>query len=79
MRMGPIEHIRKHILRLSQAELAGLVGVTQPTISRWENGEHEPTRAELALIRKAVADTGAAWDDAWFFEVPTASVPGQAA
>ncbi|MCH5171548.1 MAG: helix-turn-helix transcriptional regulator [Erysipelotrichales bacterium] len=36
-------------LNLSQQELAKLLNVSFPSISRWENGHHEPTK--LAKIR----------------------------
>jgi transcriptional regulator with XRE-family HTH domain len=36
---------------MSQTELAGLMGVTQPTISCWEDGTYSPT---VVTIRKLV-------------------------
>lgn len=77
--MGPIEHIRKKILGVSQADLAGIAGTTQATVSRWENGQLEPSRVELALIRDAVARQGLDWNDSWFFEAPTPSEQESAA
>lgn len=71
--MGPIAHIRKEILGVSQAELARIAETTQPTVSRWEAGELEPSRIELARIRNAVAGKGLDWNDAWFFEAPAPS------
>ncbi len=68
--MGPIEHIRKSVLGISQAELARIAETTQPTVSRWEKGELEPSRAEMALIRTAVIARGRPWADVWFFEAP---------
>lgn len=68
--MGPIEHIRKEILGISQAEMARIAETTQPTVSRWEAGELEPSRAEMARIRAAVITRGKPWDDLWFFEAP---------
>lgn len=70
--MGPIEHIRREVLGLSQTDLARIAGTTQPTVSRWENGELEPSRVELARIRQAVAEKGLAWSDSWFFDAPAA-------
>lgn len=35
---------------LTQAELATLVGVKQPQIARWENGESLPSSANLARL-----------------------------
>jgi transcriptional regulator with XRE-family HTH domain len=69
--MHPITHIRKNVLRLNQASLADLVGVTQATVSRWESGELEPSREELGKIRDEARARGLAWDDRWFFEAPT--------
>lgn len=71
--MGPIEHIRKIVLGISQADLARIAETTQPTVSRWENGELEPSRAEMARIRAAVAARGISWSDSWFFEAPAPS------
>lgn len=71
--MDPIEHVRKNVLEISQTTMAAIAGVTQATVSRWENGELEPGRGELKRIRQAVADRGAQWDDRWFFELPQAA------
>ncbi len=50
-------------------------------MSRWEKGELQPDRAQLARIREAAKSRGLAWDDAWFFEMPrTPATPeGEAA
>lgn len=71
--MGPIEHIRKSVLKISQTELAGIAGTTQATVSRWETGDLEPDRDQLARIRSAVKDRELAWDDGWFFEAPASA------
>ncbi len=68
--MGPIEHIRKRVFGASQSELAAIAGVTQATVSRWENDHFEPSREELGRIRDAARDRGLKWDDRWFFETP---------
>ena len=68
--MHPIEHIRKNVLGISQAALAGIAGVNQATVSRWEAGEYEPNRDELARIRDEARARGIAWNDRWFFETP---------
>lgn len=65
--MNSIQHIRKSIFVASQSEFAALAGVTQPTVSRWEAGSSEPTRAELDLIRSEAFRRGLAWDDGLFF------------
>jgi transcriptional regulator with XRE-family HTH domain len=66
----PIRHIREKVLGLTQAQLAELTGVSQGTVSRWEQGKLEPTRDELRKMREAAQRKGVAWDDAWFFDLP---------
>jgi len=39
-------------LGLTQEELARLIGVSARTVSRWENGESEPTALALKGIRR---------------------------
>lgn len=73
MCMNPMPIIRKSVLDISQAELAAIAGTTQATVSRWEKGELQPDRAQLARIREAAKSRGLAWDDAWFFEMPLPS------
>lgn len=67
--MSSIAHIRKNVFRVSQAEFAFLAGVTQPTVSRWENGV-APSLDEMQSIRRAAADRGIEWDDRLFFDAP---------
>jgi len=67
--MRPIEAIRKHVFKLPQQAFAAAAGVSQATVSRWESGEFEPNRDDLARIRDAAEAAGIAWDDRWFFEV----------
>ncbi len=67
--MNPALFIRKHVLNLSQAELAAVLGVSQPTVQRREaRGEYhgEALRKLRALVRERRPD----WSDSWFFEVP---------
>lgn len=68
----PLRVIRKNILDLTQAEMAALTGAAQATVSRWETGELEPDRAQMAKIREEAAVRGIAWSDSWFFEIPAA-------
>lgn len=68
-RMSSIVHIRKNVFRVTQSEFAALAGVTQPTVSRWENGV-APSLEEMQSIRRAATDRGIDWDDRLFFEVP---------
>lgn len=67
---APLRTIRKNILNLSQVEMAELTATTQATVSRWETGELEPDRGQLAMIRAEAAARGIEWNDTWFFEVP---------
>lgn len=68
--MNPILHIRKNVLGVSQATFAAIAGASQAVVSRWENGDAEPDRGQLARIRAHVIGEGKAWDDAWVFEAP---------
>jgi DNA-binding XRE family transcriptional regulator len=44
-----VKHVRKK-LYLSQSALAKAVGVSYPTISRWENGHCEPNLIQEAMF-----------------------------
>ena len=63
-----IRYIRKSILRIGQKEMAEITRTTQTSVSRWENGEAEPDRAQMALIRAQAERQGIEWDDRWFFD-----------
>jgi predicted transcriptional regulator len=76
--MRPIKHIRKSVLKISQAMLGEIAGTTQASVSRWETGELEPSLEEMARIRTAARDRGIEWDDRWFFETPASAVPAEA-
>lgn len=69
--MGPIEHIRKSVLGVTQADFGAIVGVTQATVSRWENGEGAPTLDEMTRIRTEAKARGIEWNDGWFFDSPS--------
>ena len=66
-------HIRRDVFRVTQRAFALIAGATQGTVSRWETGEFEPSRDQLARIRDEARARGLGWDDAWFFEAPTIS------
>lgn len=72
--MSPIQHVRKNIFRMKQADFAALAGVAQPTVSRWERGG-SPTLAEMQAIREAATARGIRWQDKWFFETPVVKTP----
>jgi predicted transcriptional regulator len=46
--------LQRHSLGYSQKDLAGILGVSQVMISRWENGEENFTVATLAKISTAL-------------------------
>lgn len=71
--MNVILYIRKSVLKASQVELATIAGVSQGTVSKWEAGELEPDRGQLAKIRDHVTGLGLDWSDSWFFDAPPAS------
>jgi DNA-binding transcriptional regulator YiaG len=66
--MSPILQLRKRVFGISQAELADIAKTSQGTVSKWESGELEPDREQLALIRSEAQARGLDWSDAWFFE-----------
>jgi transcriptional regulator with XRE-family HTH domain len=68
--MNALRHIRKSVFQVTQTEFAALAGVAQSSVSRWENGM-VPSLEEMQAIRKAAVARGLAWDDSWFFEVPS--------
>jgi transcriptional regulator with XRE-family HTH domain len=69
--MNAVEFIRTKIFKLKQAPFAEIACVSQPTVSRWEQGEcvgSEPNREEMERIRNAAIDRGLEWNDSWFFQ-----------
>jgi transcriptional regulator with XRE-family HTH domain len=45
---------RREALKLSQDQLAEMVGVRGPTVWRWEKGQMEPRRHHKALLAGAL-------------------------
>lgn len=68
--MNPLLHIRKNVLRTTQADLATIAGTRQGTVSRWETGELLPDLDQMSRIRDAAKDRGVDWDDSLFFATP---------
>ena len=73
--MNAVEFIRKKVFATTQAELGKFLGVTQPTVQRWEKSGFFPAEYQ-AILRKMGQQRRADWSDSWFFEVP-ASEPSQ--
>lgn len=71
--MSNVRHIRQSIFGLTQREFAEVAGVTQASVSRWENGT-APSHPEMQAIRDAAIGRGIPWDDRWFFETPAVEV-----
>ncbi|WP_205910743.1 helix-turn-helix domain-containing protein [Rhizobium sp. MHM7A] len=67
--MNAMKHIRKNVFRVTQAEFAVVAGVTQATVSRWENGV-APSLEEMQAIRSAASAREIDWNDALFFDDP---------
>ena len=47
----------RHTAGLTQAELAEALGVSQPTVNRWETGETEPARTTLEQLAEVTGTT----------------------
>ena len=71
--MSPLLHIRKNVLRTTQSEMAEIAGVRQATVSRWETGELEPSRDQMAAIRAEAIRRGVEWSDGLFFTAGAAA------
>jgi DNA-binding transcriptional regulator YiaG len=50
-------------LGLAQEKFAAKLGVTLPTINRWENGRTKPSPLALRTLREVVASMGAEGKD----------------
>jgi DNA-binding transcriptional regulator YiaG len=61
-------NLRKKVFRASQVEMARIAGVSQATISRWEDGTQTPLSTALERIRAYAKRRGIPWNDAWLFE-----------
>ncbi|WP_451998805.1 helix-turn-helix domain-containing protein [Azospirillum argentinense] len=77
--MNPMQHIRLHVLKISQAEMAEVTGRDQATVSRWERGALEPSRDDMDKIRAYARSKRVRWNDRLFFEIPSAPAEGRAA
>lgn len=72
--MTPLEYIRVRILDLNQTDMAGIAGVSQGTVSRWEAGSQVPDHTAMSRIRDHIRRRRLPWNDTWFFEVPKSAV-----
>jgi transcriptional regulator with XRE-family HTH domain len=60
---------------MTQADLARALGVAQATVSRWESGQHEPTRDQWQLIMTLAAPHHDVSDWSMLFMVRTSRCP----
>ncbi|ACF01863.1 hypothetical protein Rpal_3361 [Rhodopseudomonas palustris TIE-1] len=65
--MIKVRDIRTKVFKVTQAEMAGIAGVQQPTISRWESSTSRVPAVALAKIREEAKARGLRWDDRWAF------------
>lgn len=73
--MGPLYRVRKEILKLTQAEIAEVAKTRQATVSRWERGELEPSRDQLALVLEYARVHGIDLTPADFFGLDESASP----
>jgi DNA-binding XRE family transcriptional regulator len=69
--MEPVAFIRRAVFQATMPAMARIAGVSQGTISKWENGIHTPNADALGLIRAHARTLGCKWNDDWLFAVPT--------
>ena len=67
--MNALRNIRINVFGVTQAEFSVIAGVTQATVSRWENGVG-PSLDDMLAIRAAALARALPWDDSFFFERP---------
>jgi transcriptional regulator with XRE-family HTH domain len=82
MHMNAVKFIRTKVFKLEQAPFAGIAGVSQPTVSRWEQTEittSEPNREEMSLIRSEAIKRGLDWNDSWFYQTFPDDPPAEVA
>jgi DNA-binding transcriptional regulator YiaG len=48
----------RHSTELTQEQFAAFLGVTYPTINRWENGRTNPSPMAIKLIEQKLLDMG---------------------
>jgi transcriptional regulator with XRE-family HTH domain len=70
--MSTLRFIRQKVFGLTQSEFAEVAGVTQASVSRWENGV-SPSHREMQAIRESASARGLNWNDKWFFESPVSN------
>ena len=61
--------IRKSIFNLTQRNFSQLLGVTQPTVHRWEESGIIPSKYQRK-VRELAIEQGISWNDSWFFSIP---------
>jgi DNA-binding XRE family transcriptional regulator len=53
VRVGQAIHDRRVALRITQSELAGLLGVSQPSVSAWEGGNALPPQRSCSRLLRS--------------------------
>lgn len=69
MNMTPLKHIRTQVFGLTQVQFSEQLDVKQSTISKAETQGRISTSLQES-IRGFAKNSGVAWNDSWFFEVP---------
>jgi transcriptional regulator with XRE-family HTH domain len=67
--MTPVAHIRRHVLGMTQVELAAALKVSQPTVCRWERQGLFPAEYQRR-VRELANAAGLTWSDSWFLDAP---------
>lgn len=65
--MNRFKAIRKRVFAMTQVEFAEVLGVSQPAVSRWENGTVTPDYESMCVIRDLAYTLDIRWRDEWFF------------
>jgi transcriptional regulator with XRE-family HTH domain len=66
----PLQFIREDLFGVTQSEFGAIANASQSVVSRWESGNSEPSRDQMANIREDAIKRGIMWDDSLFFTTP---------
>lgn len=70
-RETPVRYVRRHVLQITQEELAAIGGVSRPRVSRYESGRENPPYPFMLRVRAEAKRRGLRFSGDWFFETPT--------